>query len=125
VYFVPTDKVPMYRTMAQAIGKASQHRMFEVPALKSDEAVDAILDAVLREADYECTTLETVLDTGSLGKRALKSKVAVCEAMRAKVAGYEALLGRSMTAVQDRIESLKAGVVAAALTLDAEEEKKP
>lgn len=121
VYFVPADKVDTYRAIVKALCGASRHRMFEVPALKSDEAVDAILDAVLREADGQCEAMETELDTKDFGKRALQARQRSCEKLRLKVEAYEALLGRSMGQVRERIENLKASVVAAELTVDAEE----
>lgn len=122
VYFVPREYLDTYGKMVKAIYGASEHLMFEVPALKSDEAVNAILDALLREADGECESMETELDTGNLKKRALQARKEKCEGLRLKVEEYEKLLGRSMTAVRERIDNLKASVVDAALSMTAEEE---
>src|SRR5581483_2410390 len=121
VYFIPQQCVEKYRQMVNAIGAAADHSLFEVPALKSDEAVEAILDAVLREADSECTNMETELDAGALKKRALRARVGKCEALREKVETYEKLLGKSMPKVQERIENLKASVVEAELSVQGEE----
>lgn len=121
VYFIPRDYVDTYRQMVSAIGEASEHQLFEVPALKTDEAVEAILDAVLREADQECTAMETELDTGDLKKRALKARAGKCDDLRVKVEAYEKLLGKSLPKVQQRIEDLKASVVAAELTVQGSE----
>lgn len=120
VYFVPADFMSTFHAMSKAIQGATTHRIFEVPALKSTDAIDAILSAVMREADTECGAMETELDVGQLKVRALGSRVTRCASLLVKVETYENLLGVGMAHVKERIESLRAGVVAAQLAIAAE-----
>ena len=117
VYFIPREAVGTYRKVAAVLKDVSAHRLYEVPALKSDDAVDAILDAVLREADGECAAMEAELDLGNLRARALRSRMAAADTLRLKVQKYEALLGRNLEQVHERLDGLKAGLVASELSL--------
>src|SRR5262249_33091912 len=100
----------------------SSHKVYEIPAMKSDEAMAAIMDAILAEADRDATTIETEIDTGALGERALGERATRCLALAAKLEIYEALLGKSMEDVKSRITSLHAQVTQAALMASADAE---
>lgn len=115
VYFVPRTHVETYRKIAGVIHIASAHRLFEVPALRSNEAVEAILDAVAREAESEIEAMETELDTENLGGRALHTRQRRCESMREKVRLYEELLDRNLESLHQRMEGLEASITTAIL----------
>lgn len=124
VYFVPRSHVDTYRRIAGAIHAASGHKLFEVPALRSDEAVEAILDAVIREAEGEVGSMETELDTEDLGERALRTRQNRCERMREKVKLYEELLGKSLEGLHKRMEGLEASITTAILVSQPQQELK-
>ena len=115
MYFLPRDRVPVYHALAEALHAATAHSLYEVPALQTKDAVRAVLDAITREAAGEAELMELALDTGELGARALKAKVRGCEAMMAKVASYEELLGQSLPELQDRLKVLNRQLTIAAL----------
>lgn len=121
IYFVPRGHVELFRRWVSVLGSVSDHVVYEVPALKSEEAVEAILAALMTEADDEVEGMEDELDCEELGKRALKTRERRCEALRSKLQTYEELLGRSLDAMQERVEALQGTVVASILALDAEE----
>lgn len=120
-YFTPREHLATFRTMVGAIRQASEHRIYEIPAMRSAEAVQAIMDAILAEAAQEATTIETEIDTGSLGERALQTRAARCADMAKKLEVYEALLGRSLEGIKERITGLHAQVTLAALAASADE----
>lgn len=122
IYFVPLDHVDAFRSWVGALRSASDHVVYEVPALKSDEAVEAILAALVAEADQELTAMEGELDTTEMGKRALKVRERRCDRMREKVETYEALLGQRMGDLQGRLEGLRASLVEAAFVDGGQEE---
>jgi len=115
VYFIPETDTAAYRATAAAIESASDHKLYEVPAVKTEKAVEAILAAVIAESDAIVTELETEIDTTELGPRALGSRRALCGEILTKVEKYEGLLGRSMISIRDRIEGLRAIIVEAEL----------
>lgn len=122
VYFVPRDQVPELRRAVEALKTVSDHRVFEVPALKSDEAVEAILAALISEADKETSEMETEFDTAELGGRALRTRAGRAESLLAKVKEYETLLGTNLQAITERVAGLKDALVTAALAADTDQE---
>lgn len=115
VYFIPRQHVETLRKWVEILRSISGHVVYEVPALQSDEAVEAILAALMAEADHEIGAMETELDTEELGKRAVKTREAKCEALRAKLETYAELLGVSMSQTNERIEGVQAALVEAAM----------
>lgn len=116
IYFVPRPSMERWQGMVDVIRASSSHTIFEVPALRSDEAVAAIIDAIAREAQSEAEAMETEMaDEGNLGSRALRGRVARVENVRAKVEAYERLLGRKLENLHLRLDALKANLAAAAL----------
>lgn len=115
VYFIPREKLPTWEKMVKAIRMSSAHVIHKVPALKSEEAVEAILDAITREAQAEVEGLENALVDDGLGERALTNRAAKCDDIRQKLETYEGLLGKSLDGFKNKMEDLKANLAAAAL----------
>lgn len=118
IYFVPRTAVEFWRKAVSAIQSVGAHRIFQIPALKNDEAIDAILDAVTAETSAAVAEIEAELikeGDDALGARALKTRGEICGSLLDKVAAYEELLGVKLTALVSKIEDLRAGVAAAAL----------
>ena len=127
VYFIPRPSVPFWRRAVEIIRAVSQHKVFQLPALKNSEAIDAIVDAVTEEGRREAEAIEADLaqeGDAALGARALVTRGTHCEEVISKIASYESLLGVKMDAVRARIERLRANLAAAALiaSSDAGEE---
>ena len=115
VYFVPSDQVAQWEKMAAVIREVSDHVVLGVPALRSDQAVDAILDALEVEAAEEARRMEVELAEGKIGEEARKNRVWHCEAVEAKVARYEELLGKNLTKITSRLQDLRANLCVATL----------
>jgi hypothetical protein len=115
IYFVPRPMLPAWRQIALAVREATAHAVFEIPALRSTEAIDAVLDAVSQEAQTEADKMEKALDEGQLGARALFGRSERCQETLAKIEQYEDLLGRGLDTIKERIGALKSNLVAAAL----------
>jgi hypothetical protein len=121
VYFVPRDSVEFWRRATTAIKSVSDHRIFKIPAMKNDEAVEAILDAVTEEAKYAAEKMEAELMADeSLTARELRTRAKRCEGLLAKVQAYESLLGVKMDVIKSRVVDLSASVAAAALVASSE-----
>ena len=116
VYFVPSNALPLWQSLVAAIRTAhGGHDLYEVPAMKSEEAVKAILDAVVREAEEEATSMRTELTDGALGGRALNGRADRCADIKAKVEQYEELLGVTQTALRAELDKLRSDLTVAAL----------
>lgn len=113
IYFVPAFAIDEWSRMVNAIRCASAHVIASVPALRSDEAKTAFLDAISQEAEASIAGMREELD-GTLGKRALESRVLRAEAVETKIAAYEDLLGGKLDTLRERVHTLRAELSAAA-----------
>jgi hypothetical protein len=119
IYFVPRPAVEFWRQVAGALQAAAEgHHVFRIPALRNDEAIDAILDAITVEAEAEAAAIEADLTAEgdqALGERALATRTKRCAQVLAKVSSYEGLLGVKLETIRERVERLQADVSAASL----------
>lgn len=115
IYFVPSTALDAWRKVTQALKVASGHLLFEVPALRSEDAVEAVLDAIAQEAAQEADTIAREMAEQDLGERALDNRAERAKAMRAKVQRYEQLLGRELDTLTERLQDLGAQLTVAAL----------
>lgn len=127
VYFVPRQTLGLWRNIVTALRKSSATYVAEIPALKSSEAVDTILDSLQREADQFLGTMEQELKRAAenkdgMGSRAIQTRVGRCESTAEKLGVYEKLLGIKLDNVRARLEALQANLAAAALIAHANED---
>ena len=115
IYFVPRTTIDSWRRVVSAIRQASAHHCYEIPALKSSDAVDAILDAVVREAQSETDAMQEEMSKGDLQSRALINRSERCDSMLAKLKEYETLLGANLGEIAKRVDDLKADITIATL----------
>ena len=115
IYFLPQPSVYGYHRISQALAQVTAHKLYEVPALRSEEAVQAILDALRIEAQDELTAITTAMQAGTLGKRAIENRQEACNALLGKVRTYEALLGVALAEIPAAIQQLEASLTLAAL----------
>jgi hypothetical protein len=108
VYFAPRDEIRTLRNIKSALRAAGAHYIHEIPALRSTEAIAAILDAISREVATECAALETEIAAGDLGVRAARTRIGEVDALAEKVRRYEALLGRPLGDALARLSALRA-----------------
>jgi hypothetical protein len=122
IYFLPQAAVATWHKIVDCVRGASNHKLFEIPALKSDEAVDAILDALTREAEQMSKRMEEKL-TGvdDLGERAFTTQARLAKEMFAKIVSYEDLLGRKLDTLRNQMGELQVSLAAAALAAVSKE----
>lgn len=122
LYFVPRYGLARWRQEAAAVRAATGHALFEIPAMRSDEAIAAVGDALNAEAETELGKIREQLSTGDLGARALKSRQETCAALRRKISGYAQALGVALDGLEARVGDLDAELVVATLAAEAEED---
>lgn len=118
IYFIPNTHLDEWRKMVETVNTVSDVSFFGIPAMKSEDAVAAILDAISQEAKGVIERIEEELGfTGEerLGERALATRETKLYAVRAKVRSYEALLGQALPDLQAKLDDLDADVTAATL----------
>lgn len=122
-YFVPATTVDQWRVMVRAIRSVSAHKVYELPAMKCDQAVDAILDAVTLEAEAIAAKAEDRLINEDLSPRALRGQVRLLDKASTKLAAYDAVLGTHLDKLRARFEQLQGQMAAAILTADAKQDE--
>ena len=122
VYFVPKDSVETYQAMARALSTATGHMLYTIPALRSDDAVNAVTDAISREVEDSAASMDEEVGSGGLGERALATRGERAEQLLEKVAEYEELLGRSLGKLRSNVKGLKRNVATAILALEDDDE---
>jgi len=127
-YFVPRETLGTWQAIVAAT-KASGATFFaEIPAMQSSKAVDAILDALTREAAAQLEGIEAEIqkamasEKGGMGERAVQTRLRSCAAMEAKLSTYEGLLDVKLEQLRGGLLGLRANLAAAALVGDKGEE---
>lgn len=115
VYFIPSYRMRDWLRMVDAIHEGTAHKMLGVPAMRAEDAVDSLLDALEQEAQDEVTGMLTELSEEELGWRAIENREGKCVAMARKVQRYERLLGRKLDTLRTKIEELHGVLTAAKL----------
>jgi hypothetical protein len=118
-YFVPQDVIFAWEEIATAVKLASSHKLYAVPALKSQDALDAILGAVTLDTQAACA--EASRDLGTLGKRGLATREGELSALVQRASRYEAILGKKLDTLRVAIEETRASVATAMFALGSEE----
>jgi hypothetical protein len=116
-YFVPKDRLPQWRMVVEAVKQASQHQMFEIPAMQAEETVAAVLSAVRKEAEEAMGSIEAaLLEDGEMATKSINAAERKLVAVQAKVDSYVQLLGCDLPDLTERNLRLKGALVAARLT---------
>lgn len=122
VYFVPRHAVDEWRRRVDALHGQTSCHVYMVPAMNSEEALDAILQSMIDEAVAFTEQFQSELDGEELGKKALENRAEKAKVFLDKLARYEKLLGGvaegKLDAIRAEIEEQQANAISAALTIE-------
>jgi hypothetical protein len=118
VYFVPRSGLDVLEKLATVFEATTNHKLYRINALRSEEAVEAILDAVVREANEVVDDVTDEANSGKLTKRSGKSRKEKLLKMTEKLEQYETLLGARRDVMHDRLEQAQANLVCLVLGED-------
>lgn len=126
IYFIPSPGVPTWKRTMSALNVATgnTHKVFRIAALRDQDAVAAILDAITQEALSEVARFREILIEGEVGARGLQARARECQGVLDKVERYEALVGARLDPLRKSIEDMQANLGAAALKAQHEAEQK-
>jgi len=120
-YYIPPAHVASWESVKRAVRAVSSHKLQQIDAMRSEDVVDAVLDAVDEEAQvFVEKTFSELAD--EMGVRALRTRVKRAEQVEAKVRRYEGLLGMRLEKLRERVGECQAAVAAAILRAEAETE---
>ncbi len=123
VYFIPRAALDTWRKVAGVLRTCvAGCDVYELPTLRSDEAVRSIVAAVTREAESMSAELRAKMQDGELGARALHARQKDCDTLCQKLEEYENLLGTSLASVKAQVTQTGADAMACALMISAGDE---
>lgn len=115
VYFVPKSHLADLQALASVIETNSNHKLYRISALRTSEAVEAILDAVVREAEELVTDISEDIETSKINKRGGKTRKEALESMQKKLSDYEKLLNSRREDMHSKLEQTEANLAVAIL----------
>lgn len=115
VYFLPETRVEEWRKLASCIEGCSKSVLYEIPAMRTEKAVSAILAALRNEVEAEVQHMEAALLEGEMGVRALANRQEYVKALLNKVGQYERLLGANLQAISNAVEAVQDKITQAML----------
>lgn len=111
-YFVP-DK-DRWGKVVRALKRAGQY-IYQIPAVFSNDLVDAVVDGLVREIESNVTTVNDELAKGDLGPRALRSRQAACKDTITKIEKYEKLFSVTLDGLRGNVQAAQANAAEAFL----------
>ena len=111
-YFVPRDEVKSWKKVVRILSEVSDHKLFEIPALQSDDAVEAILMAFRKEVEEQMERLEEYLG-GTVSTRGLNAWERDLGKLRLKTDQYAKLLGVALPDLSEKAVTLVGALNAA------------
>jgi hypothetical protein len=118
-YFLPADACGKWEAITKAVKSATKHTIHAVPALRSRDAVDAILSAIASDTRAACEAIAN--DLPEVGRRALETRERQTAEILEKIGRYENLLGQKLDDLREATRETRAAVAAAMLALDADD----
>lgn len=119
-YFVPRTSLDRWRVMTKAIESVTKCAFWELPAMGSKQAAEAILDALTREVSEYVGGIDEQI--GKVGVRALASREREVERYEARIATYEGILGGKLDALRVKMGELGGRLAMAKLANTADDE---
>lgn len=123
VYFLPVDTVAKFDKVNAAIKACSQHKVHVVPAMRSTDAVDAVLSAIESDTLAACEAISEEVREGKLGPRGLGSREAKAAELLARAARYEKLLGVRLDGLRAAVAEVEGAVATARIALASDREE--
>jgi len=131
-YFIGPQEVQVWRKLRTVLSKYGV-RLYEIPAMKSDQALECVIESVKRytttaleelQADYtKYADMQQKIEAGEEGvrkiqQRAMDSRLEKLNHQLTVVEKYETLFDTKLPALREQIMSLRAGFASMSIATD-------
>lgn len=114
-FYVAPSKMDVWERVKTAITTANPRHVFrQIPAMKSQDCIDAVLDACMREVETQTDLIYEELDSDALGSRALKTRLGNLDSLLSKMESFESVLGPKVEDLRTSIADCRVAVTLAA-----------
>jgi hypothetical protein len=123
VYWIPGPKLDEWARAAEAVEQSADGRPSAVYLLRhrlDADAVRAVRDAVVTEVQAEANRIQTEVNSGELGGRALETRKRQAGELRDKVCLYEDILSIALSGLHQAIDEADQAAAMASLLISAE-----
>lgn len=121
VYFLPKQSTPTWDRLRAGLTACSKHRVHTIPAMRSEDAIDAILSAVVADTQAACAKIASDIADGDLGDRGLKNREKLTAELVERLAMYENLLGKRLDGLRAAIDETNMAIATAKLAAASDE----
>jgi hypothetical protein len=113
-YFVPREQIATWDSYVAALADSSDHKVYGIPAVRAEDAVESIVDAITHETSVTLHEINEELEDElePLKPRAMRTRIAALERSLAKLGRYEDLLGTKFDTVKAQVDELAAELAA-------------
>lgn len=107
-YFVPKAKLELYHAVCEALGACSKHTVFNIPAMHSTDAADAVLAAIEEECATAIVEVETFLaENTDIQDRSRRIRQDKLHEVGSKLTRYENLFGKRLSRIGARLGAVR------------------
>jgi len=110
IYFIPEARAAAWSAFADVMRQVGASRVHEIPALRSERAVEAVVEAVIAEAQASVDALTKRIEKGDLTERGLRGQAQRCSQIADKLRLYEGLLDVKLGSMQRIVEEVDARI---------------
>lgn len=122
-YYVAPSRMSNWESVRNAIHAVSDHTLRSIPAMRSEDCAEAVLDACLREVGNVTEGIYEDLEADDeIGKRALATRQKNLDSLLEKMQSFESLLGPKVDQLREDIEECRATVVEVEMACAEDEE---
>ena len=119
IYFIPESYVKAWSAFGEVIAEVSASRVYEIPAVKNDQAMLALVEALSHELQQRVALLDQNVE--ERGLRGLRNKADRCEELASKVRVYESLFSTKLDSLSHMVSTLEGRITQAILQAEIEE----
>lgn len=120
-YFIPEPRLKLWHLLRDAVRNASDCRMYEMPAMRTSEAVESILNGLREEAIWRMAQFEDWLVNGSITTRGINVRLRDLDLLSAKIGRYASLLGVTLPDLTSKHDAVKGALIALQLSRASED----
>lgn len=121
-YFIPKDEVEGWRKVREsAMEQPGDTVIHEIPAMATSDAISAIVEALVREAQTEVGNIRNDL-TRDLGRRALTSRKERLMDARIKLRAYVDQIGANLDDMLEAVDALEVTIAQSIAAMDDKED---
>jgi hypothetical protein len=113
-YFVPQDRMERWQAIDRIIQAVSQHRLEELPTIKTDRVIETILGAFRREVEETMKKeVEEYLEGGEFSTRGLNAIEEKLAELEERTKHYASFLGVALPDLEEKAVMLRGAAAAA------------